>query len=128
MKGLELSESFYYECCEPMLREEFPEDLGRIAVGLAGPGSECFGFDDELSHDHDWGPCFCLWLTDVDAKRMGERLAKAYDALPRTFKGFGPRLTSPGRRDASGPAASPSSSPDTWASGRFRPTTPYGCD
>ena len=61
MKGLELSRSFYEGAGAPMLQERFPELLGRIAVGLAGEGSECFGFDDELSADHDFEPAFCLW-------------------------------------------------------------------
>ena len=66
--------------------------FGRIAVGLAGHGSECFGFDDDLSKDHDFGPAVCLWLTDDDYDSIGERLAAEYDKLPKSFLGVAARI------------------------------------
>jgi hypothetical protein len=105
MKGLALCEAYFRAHGEPMLREKFPDEVGRIAVGLSGPGSECFGFDDEISRDHDWGPSFCLWLTDADARAIGPRLAEEYAALPAVFMGFGPRAASPGEEHRVGPCA-----------------------
>lgn len=96
MKGLALAEDYYREVGRPMIRERFADGEDRLAVGLAGPGSECFGFDDVISRDHDWGPAFCLWLTDDDYLRIGGRLQQAYLGLPPTFMGFGPRQASAG--------------------------------
>lgn len=88
MQGLELAERYWSEVGRPALAAACPEAVGRWAVGLAGEGSECFGFDDALSRDHDWGPGFCVWLAADDFARWGERLQSAYDALPRRFAGF----------------------------------------
>jgi len=96
MKGLDLAEAYYRTVGLPMLRERFRTFDDRLAVGLAGPGSECFGFDDEVSRDHDWGPAFCLWLTEDDYRLIGDSLQKAYMELPPIFMGFGPRQASPG--------------------------------
>ena len=82
MKGLEQARALYEEYGRPMLHEQFPELEGRIAVGLAGRGSECFGFDDELSRDHDFPQGFCLWLDDETDRAVGVQLARAYRALP----------------------------------------------
>ena len=85
MQGIELSRLYYEEHGIPMIREQFPEFANRIAVGLAGPGSDCFGFDDHISRDHDFGAGFCLWLTDEDNELFGFQLARAYGRLPRIF-------------------------------------------
>lgn len=82
MKGLEESEIFYERFGREMIASQFPEYESRIAVGLAGHGSECFGFDDEISRDHDFFPGFCLWLTDEDDAAIGVALSRAYAALP----------------------------------------------
>ena len=88
MKGLELSELYYNKFGAAMIKEKFPEYQQKIAVGLAGEGSDCFGFDDELSRDHDWGPGFCLWLEMDDYKKIGQALSNEYENLPLEYKGF----------------------------------------
>ena len=90
MNGLELSERFYRECGKPMLEEQFSDLLPYLAVGLFGSGSECFGFDDEVSRDHDFEPGFMLLLPgeDVVDRREAFRLERAYAKLPKEFLGF----------------------------------------
>lgn len=87
MKGIELSKAYFEEYGKPMLEKDFPEYLDRIAVGLVGHGSECFGFDDDISLDHDFEPGFCLWLTEEDEQAFGFRLFRAYSKLPKEFMG-----------------------------------------
>lgn len=92
MKGLELSRRYYEAFGKEMLFRDFPDYVERIAVGLAGEGSECFGYDDDVSWDHDFGPSFCMWLTEEDYLAVGESLQKAYGALPKSFLGIGARI------------------------------------
>lgn len=94
MKGLELSRAYYREVGRPMLEKEFPEYMGRIAAGLVGDGSECFGFDDEISRDHDFGPGFCIWLNTEDYQAVGQNMQEAYQRLPGDFLGFPARNVS----------------------------------
>ena len=93
--GLDLARAYWEECGKPMIAGRYADVRGRIAAGLVGHGSECYGFDDVISRDHDFGPGFCIWLTDGDYASFGTRLQSDYDALPRTFRGFGPRLETP---------------------------------
>lgn len=86
--GMELCQAFFEEYGIPMIRQKFPEYEQMIAVGLVGEGSECFGFDDQVSRDHDFGPGFCMWLTDPVYDEIGEELQKAYEALPSTYMGI----------------------------------------
>ena len=82
MRGLDQARALYEEFGRPMLHEQFPQLEGRVAVGLAGHGSECYGFDDEISRDHDFARGFCLWLTDEDDLLYGVALNRAYRSLP----------------------------------------------
>ena len=72
---------FYEVYGKAMIQKEFPEYENRIAVGLVGEGSDCFGFDDEISSDHDFSVGFCMWLTDEDIQKIGKQLQTAYDRL-----------------------------------------------
>lgn len=90
MKGLDLSREYFETYIEQLL-QAVPEADGRIAAGLVGEGSQCFGFDDEISQDHDFGPGFCIWLTDEEFDQFGEALQQAYLRLPDDFLGFSRR-------------------------------------
>ena len=90
MKGLEISKAFYKEYGEPMLRERFPKLRGYLAVGLIGSGSECYGYDDGLSRDHDFEPGFCIFLPgeEVVDRKAAFALERAYASLPKEFMGL----------------------------------------
>ena len=81
MRGLDEARQFYEDFGREMIRTRFPAFEGRIAVGLAGHGSQCFGFDDALSRDHDFERGFCLWLTDEDDAAISVALSRAYREL-----------------------------------------------
>lgn len=97
IKGIELSEAFYKEFGEPMLKTEFPELLDRIAVGLFGSGSECLGYDDEISTDHDFEAGFCIILPDEETvdRRSAFLLERAYNKLPKEYMGYRRSVISP---------------------------------
>ncbi|MBQ8166292.1 MAG: DUF4125 family protein, partial [Lachnospiraceae bacterium] len=78
---LEQSRDFYERFGSQMIHEQFPEYESRIAVGMVGNGSDCFGFDDEISMDHDYGIGFCMWLTKEDYMAIGSELNDAYMKL-----------------------------------------------
>ena len=90
MNGLEIARAFYKEYGEPMLREQFSKLLPKIAVGLCGSGSECFGYDDEVSRDHDFAPGFCVFLPgeDVIDRKTAFQLERAYAKLPKEYAGL----------------------------------------
>lgn len=97
MNGLELSRAYYEQYGEPMLREKFPQLMPLLAAGLAGSGSECWGYDDEISRDHDFEPGFSLFLPgeDVVDRRTAFALERAYAALPKEFMGFKRAMLAP---------------------------------
>ena len=97
MKGLELAQRYFEECALPILKKDFPDVLPFLAAGLVGAGSECLGFDDEISTDHDFEPGFCLFLPgeDVVDRRTAFLLERAYAKLPKQFLGFERSLIAP---------------------------------
>ena len=97
MKGLELAREYYGTFGKEMLEKEFPELLPKIAAGLFGSGSECFGFDDEVSRDHDLEPGFLILLPGEEevGRREAFLLERAYAKLPKEFGGFSRGMLSP---------------------------------
>lgn len=93
MQGLELSREYFRQYGYPMLCSQFSSILPYLAAGFVGRGSDRFGFDDDVSEDHDFEPGFCLFLPseDIISRRDAFLLERAYTKLPGEFQGI-PRL------------------------------------
>lgn len=87
MSGIQICRSYYEAYGKPMIETQFPAYKDKIAVGLVGKGSDCFGFDDEYSRDHDYGPRFVMWVTAKTYEEIGEALQQAYEKLPTSYQG-----------------------------------------
>ncbi len=103
MNGLELAKAYYDEYGAEMLAA-FPELARKIAVGVAGSGSDCLGYDDAVSEDHDFEPGFCLFaFIDEEGDGTGRTLSRkeafqlerAYAKLPKEFSGYKRSAMSP---------------------------------
>ncbi len=102
MKGLEISKAYYNEIVKPRLESEHPEFLPYIAVGLSGEGSECFGFDDEVSRDHSFGVRLLIWVNDDKTDELLEALKDFYMDLPDEYMGMKLVQTAPYEKCRSG--------------------------
>ena len=103
MKGIEISKAYFEEYGRPMLEKDFSDILPYLCVGMVGGGSDCYGFDDEISRDHDFEPGFCIFIPNEDIvdRRKEFLLERAYAKLPKEFMGLKRSLVSPvgGRRN-----------------------------
>lgn len=88
MLGLELSKKYFSEYGKRMIEEKFPEYSGKIAAGLVGQGSERYGFDDGVSHDHDFCCGFQIFVDTETEREIGFELSAEYRRLPKEFMGF----------------------------------------
>ena len=97
MRGLDLARAYFEAHGRPMLEAQFPDLMPHVAAGLFGSGSECFGWDDDVSRDHDFEPGFMLLLPGEDAvdRRAAFLLERAYAKLPRDFMGLRRGLMQP---------------------------------
>lgn len=82
MKGMELSREFFKKS-ESELRKKLSEYWHLLAFGLVGEGSECLGYDDDLSRDHDWGADFCIWIPDEIFEVAAPKINAVYSSLDR---------------------------------------------
>lgn len=91
MLGLHLAEEFYREEIKPLLDKELPSIMPLLAIGLVGEGSECLGFDDNISQDHDYGVSLCFWLPEKEIARK-ETLERVLLYAPKEYAGLKTRI------------------------------------
>lgn len=88
VKGLAIAEDFFLQWGKPLLEQEFPDLIGRIAAGRFS-GSDVLGADDAISRDHNWGPQFSLYLSAADFRQVGTQVAERMNrAAPKQWHGY----------------------------------------
>ena len=88
IKGLELSKKYFYDIVLPKFEKSLKDILPLCAFGLVGEGSECYGYDDKISQDHDFGPSVCIWLRKDDYLKHKDKINEVLKKLPKTYLGF----------------------------------------
>ncbi len=94
--GMEMARELYINHGRAMIRDHFSEYEKYMAVGLVGEGSECFGFDDAISRDHDFRAGFCIWLPERIYVEIGDSLREAYARLEASAPAGDSRMTGEG--------------------------------
>jgi len=79
------SKQLYLNEGRQRLTEFYPYAESGMAAGLVGQGSECFGYDDRISADHDFTPGFCVWLSERDYDRYGDAMQQEYEDMINSF-------------------------------------------
>ena len=97
MQGIEISRAYFEQYGRELFESQFSGVRPFLAFGIAGSGSECFGFDDEVSRDHDFEPGFCIFLPDEETESRRDKflLERAYAKLPKVFMELKRSLVSP---------------------------------
>lgn len=85
MKGLDICREYFEKIALPVFEKKFPDLMKSLAFGLAGQGSECFGFDDETSKDHDYDLGFVIFVPDNLDEKVRFSLEKEYLKLPDEY-------------------------------------------
>lgn len=85
---LDTSRAFFEQIVRPLLEGHFADDVGQMACGFVGYGSECLEMDDELSRDHHWGLRVDILMPHALHERVGPQiLEKVVPELPEQFGG-----------------------------------------
>ncbi len=93
IKGMELCESFFYDCAKTIIEDNFPNL--KYSAGLIGYGSDVLGYDDIVSTDHMWGPRFYLFLSKTDIAKKDTIFNVLSENLPYTYKGYSVNFSEP---------------------------------
>lgn len=89
MNGLMLSKKYFFECGKDIFKKNFPDIYKYLAFSLIGCGSECLGFDDKLSEDHDFEPGFLILVPKKYISEPDEfKIMRTYENLPKEFLGY----------------------------------------
>lgn len=88
IKGLELSKRYFFEIVYPAFKEKLGDIINYCTFGLVGEGSECYGYDDDFSQDHDFGASICVWLDREKYIKYKEKINLILTNLPKEFLGF----------------------------------------
>ena len=92
-KGLEICQKYYETYGKKMIDEKYQDYKQYMAIGMFGYGSDCLGYDDEISRDHDFGGGFCILLPAPVYQKIGKEMQEDYEKLPDEFMDV-KRLTS----------------------------------
>jgi hypothetical protein len=89
LKGCELSEGFFRDTVYPAIVRSRPDLLDFMSAGFLGDGSEVLGYDDEISHDHNFSPRVLLFLPDDLFAAVGPHLCEELvAAMPACYADF----------------------------------------
>ncbi len=79
-KGLDVAKELSNKV-ENLIARDFPSLYSGICIGLVGKGSECYGFDDEISKDHDYVDRVMLFLSQKDFIQYKEKLKSRFEEV-----------------------------------------------